>query len=368
MNRNGKVEFMRFVFSVIIILFHCHRTLDFEYWMIGDYGIAALDRGYFGVEFFFLVTGFLMARSIFAKLMRLSSGKDTPVDLGQQTFRYFLKKYMSIFPYHVISFTLLVIVRLFTREIWGRADDVLQFFFDSVPEFFFLQKFGFTYTNVDVIEWFISAMLIAILLLYPIAFRFYSMFTRVIAPLLSLWILGIMQYNYGTFSNQTRWLGFGYACVFRAIAEIALGMSLYEASRFIGRYFHSERTRNIFTALEIFGFLLASVYSLSCYTSRYETHVLLFLAISIMLTFTGQTRGNRLFDKPFVYWLGKMSMPIYLCQLIGLALVNKFIKTPPVSVRILLVLAITFAVAVVCEHYGKKLQDIMQEKFKLPMA
>ena len=87
-----------------------------------------------------------------------------------------------------------------------------------------------------------------------------------------------------------------------------------------------------------------------------------------MLTFTGQTRGNRLFDKPFVYRLGKMSMPIYLCQLIGLALVNKFIKTPPVSVRILLVLAITFAVAVVCEHYGKKLQDIMQEKFKLPMA
>ena len=152
MNKNGKVEFMRFVFSVIIILFHCHRTLDFEYWMIGDYGIAALDRGYFGVEFFFLITGFLMAKSIFAKRGRIASGVDAPVDLGSQSFRYFIRKYMSIFPYHVISFSVLIVVRMFTREIWGRIDDILQFFFDSIPEFFFLQKFGFTYTNVDVIE------------------------------------------------------------------------------------------------------------------------------------------------------------------------------------------------------------------------
>jgi peptidoglycan/LPS O-acetylase OafA/YrhL len=62
--KNGKIEIMRFIFSVIIILFHCHRSIGFHHLVIGQSRIPVLNRGYFGVEFFFVISGLLMAKSI----------------------------------------------------------------------------------------------------------------------------------------------------------------------------------------------------------------------------------------------------------------------------------------------------------------
>lgn len=359
--RNGKVELLRFVFSVVIILFHCHRTLGLGYWSYKGINLTCFGIGYFGVEFFFLISGFLMARHIFNKREAIEAGEIKDFDLGKDTGRYWLKKFMGIFPYHVFSFVLLMFVRVFTRELFDEVEGVIQFFFESIPEFFFLQKFGFTYTNVDVIEWYISAMLIAIMIIYPLAFRFYSMFSRVIAPVGSLWILGILMYNYGTFSDQDRWLGFGYACVFRAIAEISLGVSAFEFSRIISYIHHSDRARNVLTVCEAFGFLLAVGYSFSSYNKSYDVHVLIFMAISVALSFSGLTKGNELFSNKVIFFLGKMSLPIYLCQLIGMAIVNKFIVFPPVEVQALLVVLITFVVAFPCKYCGDKLKAYMIE-------
>lgn len=360
--KNGKVELLRFVFSIIIILFHCHRTLGLGYWSYNGMNLTCFGIGYFGVEFFFVISGFLMGRHIFKKREAIEAGTITDFDLGKDTGRYFIRKFMGIFPYHVFSFVLLMFVRVFTRELFEEAEDVVQFFFESVPEFFFLQKFGFTYTNVDVIEWYISAMLIAILVVYPLAFRFYSMFSRVIAPVGSLWVLGILMYNYGTFSDQDLWLGFGYACVFRAIAEISLGVCAFEFSRIISYNDHSEKARNLLTALEAFGFILAIGYSISSYNKTYDIHVLIFMAVSVALSFSGLTKGTEAFSKRWIFFLGRMSLPIYLCQLIGMAIVNKFILAPPTGVRSLLVVVITVIVAFPCQYCGDKLKVYMTEK------
>lgn len=351
--RNGKVELFRFIFCVIIILFHCMKTFGSVELStpLGD--VRLFVRGYFGVEFFFLVTGYLTAASIVKRRSELTPEQLRAFDLGKEAWRFFLKKYMAIFPYHAFAFGVLIFVRIFTREIWrGGCLKTAGFLFESIPEFFLLQRFGFSYTNIDVVEWYISAMLIALLFLYPIAFRFYSMYVHVVGPLSALWILGVIYYIHGTFSGQDVWTGFGYVCVFRAISEITLGMCMYETARSLGKMHFSPKRRMLLTGAEAFGFVLACGYALTGFDNRFEPHMLLFLSVSVALAFSGQTFGNESFQKGWIFFLGRCSLPLYLTQLIGIALVNKYIKEPPFAVRAAIAFGITAVMAAICKRVG----------------
>ncbi|MGN8773102.1 acyltransferase family protein [Candidatus Weimeria sp. HCP3S3_B5] len=362
-NKNGKIELLRFVFCLTIILFHCSRTFGFSHLSLGDFSVPVLRRGYYGVEFFFVVSGFLMGRSIHKRRKNLRLGLVKPVELGRTTIRYMLKKYISIFSYHVFPFIALMVLKVVVQDIYdGGAKDVMQYIFNAIPEFFFLQKFGFTNTNVDVIEWYISAMFIAMLLLYPVISKFYYLYTRAIGPLVSLWILGVLQYNFGTFADQDRWIGFGYVCVFRAIAELSLGASAFEFARTLSHRYFQRRDRIIFTVIEIAGFALTIFYSLSSYTSKYETHVLMFMTLSIVLAFSGQTIGREEFSNGFVMWLGKISMPMYLCQLLGINIVNGFLDFLPKAAMTLFALVFTFVIALVSMPIGRHIRQAIIDK------
>lgn len=325
--------------------------------------IPVLSRGYFGVEFFFIVSGFLMAKSIYKKRKLVNNGWDVEIDLGRRTIRFMLKKYLSVFCYHIIPFIMIVVLKVFTEDIYqSGAGGIIKFFIDSMPEFFFLQKFGFTFSNVDVIEWYISAMLIAMLALYPIVYRFYSMFTRVIGPFLSLYILGVLHYNYGTFADNTRWVGFGYACVFRAIAEISLGCSAYEFARILSEKHFTKRDRVFFTVMEIFGFSVSVMFALSSFSTDYEMHTVIVMTISIIFAFSGQTFGNEIFNKKWIYYLGRMSLEIYLCQLFGLNLVDNLMGGLPMGVKPVVTLAITFALAFALKPVGDRILSSLIDK------
>ncbi len=57
MKKNGKIELLRFVFALTVVIFH----LNVDWY---NHGLQLMYHGNMGVEFFFLVSGFLMARSI----------------------------------------------------------------------------------------------------------------------------------------------------------------------------------------------------------------------------------------------------------------------------------------------------------------
>lgn len=55
--RSGKIDFLKFVFSIVIVLIHAN-----DYILEGT-GIVILPTGYLAVEFFFVISSYMMAVS-----------------------------------------------------------------------------------------------------------------------------------------------------------------------------------------------------------------------------------------------------------------------------------------------------------------
>ena len=90
--RNGAIDFWKFVFCMIIAIYHGR-------YMGGSVPYALFkDGGYLAVEFFFLVSGFLMAKS--AKRAEETSR----LQLGTETAQFIWHKAKIILPYFIFAY------------------------------------------------------------------------------------------------------------------------------------------------------------------------------------------------------------------------------------------------------------------------
>ena len=69
MKRNGKIELLRFIFCMGVLFFHIDKyLLNAPVYNLGPIRLSFFHHGAMGVEFFFLVSGFFMARSVYRQL------------------------------------------------------------------------------------------------------------------------------------------------------------------------------------------------------------------------------------------------------------------------------------------------------------
>ena len=101
--RNGKIELLRFIFCIGVLLFHCEKYVLGEPSLEKGYHLSLFCHGSMGVEFFFLVSGFLMAKSISKKIRMQTELQET---LAKESLGFLKRKIASIFPMHVMIFIL----------------------------------------------------------------------------------------------------------------------------------------------------------------------------------------------------------------------------------------------------------------------
>lgn len=313
--RNGKIELLRFLFAVAIVLYHCQKHyLDVDK---SSFHMAFFSCGYIGVEFFFLVAGFLMAKSIYKRTVIQD------FDLGLETVQFTWRKIKAILPWHFTAFGIMFLAKVILDNYSLR--DTLSYFLKTIPNLFLFSKTGFNFGNLNRVEWYITCMIFAMLILYPLCRKYYSMFVHVIAPVGGMFLLGYLAQNFGTFTDSSRWNGLMFTCMIRAIAEIALGATAFEISRVIGEKKFTATERKLLTVGEVCGYLFIFAYVMSTMNRKYEIFAVLVLIISIALTFSGQVYGNALFNNKLCYFLGKASLPIYLSQVLPLDFVKEYL-------------------------------------------
>ena len=305
--RNGEVDFLRFVFAIQIVFYHFNS----------NYPRGFFVNGYIGVEFFFVVSGFLMAKHVEKK------GTEH-ADLGaiaDETWNYVINKVKSFYMYYVSVIILQVVVQniLIKHE---RLMSIAYSFLSSIPTFtlsFMALNRNDVYLYVGN-TWFLSALLISILILYPILLRNYKYATKIVFPMISLFVLGYQYATNVSISVSKNWAGHVYYGVLRALAEMSLGGSLCALSSLLTKKWkelntNRKRIQILATLLKVFCYLVVIAFSYGNVFGRtfrpgFNLHALLFCSAGILLSFSNI--GYCIPDCKTTRYLGKISLPIFI--------------------------------------------------------
>lgn len=205
--KNLVIDFWRLVFSIIIVLYH---TVYFKE-CCGYFPI--FRNGYIGVEFFCIVSGFLMVKS--------SYKVDPHAALaGKETIRFLLRKIRSILPYWIFASFLYLGIRLLGIESGYKA---MEDIFFSIWSFLFLQKSGLAPFALVNVGWYVSSMLMCMLILYPLCVRNRDIFIHVLSPAVSICIYSLFSLRYRHIAIGTDWYSFINSGTLRVCGGLCLG-------------------------------------------------------------------------------------------------------------------------------------------------
>ncbi|MBQ7875902.1 MAG: acyltransferase [Clostridia bacterium] len=291
---NFTIDIFKFVFAVIIVLNHANVFLP--------YPLAI--RGSLGVEFFFIVSGFLMARSVFTRERSLSVGEST---------RDFLKgKYLGIFPFFIVAIITSLAFCAIVNS-WSAATIMNKSLY-SIPELFWLQMFGFSGIHYPTgVAWYLSAMLIAMAFFYPLLLKFKKSVTYILAPIMVLFIYGTVWNRLGHLASPGQWLGFYYKGVLKGLAGIALGIICYDLALSLSKKVLTNWQRFALTIAEYTAWALAILLMFRLpKSSRLDFFLVALLFVAITICFSEQSYITQFLNRFNCPFFRKASVCIFL--------------------------------------------------------
>ena len=297
---SSELNIWKLLFAVLILLEHSELLYGGtqRYFMGGS----------IGVEFFFLTSGLLMARSAARRREEL---KGTWPNLSRETWTFLRRKISVIYPYVLLaflaSFAVLIIVDrpgFFTAVRNG---------IKGVTELLMINWSGLRTYSVNGPTWYLSAMLLSMAVIYPLILKYGKTFTRIVCPLIAVCLLGYRQMKYGQFRTPDAKDGLFFKGMIRGFAEISLGVFCYECQVRFLRHQFTVLSRTIFTLIS-YGTLIAVVLiSNSSRPYDMDPPTIVFLAFSVIIVSGNLSLFSKAFNRlPFSNWLGTFSMVLYL--------------------------------------------------------
>ncbi len=307
MEKNHEISVLKFIFAFFVLLGHTWMIAERPSWWPYVANIAP-----FAVEFFFIVSGYLMVSSWYRH--DISSDACN----GEKTARFITRKISGISLQYVIAFLFAFALNIIVPLFKNKPDNIYTYIFEhiirSIPEALCMIGTGLNTREVLGDVWYISAMLIALMVLYYLLCRYKKTFLYVIAPVVALLVLGYRYRvldGYGD-SNMTF---SGILCIgmIRAIGGLCLGSVAYTLSEKLRSYDFSLFGRIFITFSEVFGWLILLV-GLFCFKYSAGIHFPLFiiLVLLIAIVMSNQSYICKLFKSKHWDKLGAASLWVYL--------------------------------------------------------
>ena len=201
---------------------------------------------------------------------------------------------------------------------------IAYYFLCSIPTFS-MTFMGLNYSTMSLYvgnTWYLSIMMISIFILYPLLLRNYNYSVKILFPFLTVVILGYLYSTNGAITIRNgEWSGFAYYGVLRAIAETALGCSLFQLSKTIIErkplilYSTKITVKTLLTVFKLFCYSVVVIYGFGSFMGidfpfSFDLHALFFCSIGILFSFSNV--GFCIPDYSFTRYLGKISLPIFI--------------------------------------------------------
>ena len=387
---NVTIDFLRFLFSVIVVLHHSRYVL-------GDVNCYFLG-GSLAVEFFFFVSGYLLLvgadkagrKNVSGDLLSggvetkgvgagnlLPGGAETKGvgagteangiyagangigaetkgagtnGIGSETLHFILHKIRSFLPEFLIAwwigFVLIGVVRQYG------VLDYLKAFGNDFWELTLVKMSGLFTHGIDGAMWYLSAMLLGMALLYPLLRTKRDLMTHLVCPLLALFLYGYLCQAEGHPRDPIVWLGLCYKGLVRAIAGLCTGVVICMAVRKIKKLAPAGLTK-LGNALAIGTQLLCLIltirYMAEQEPSEYDYFYMFLLMLLVLISFSGfgleSVLGNSQQLHLLSAFLGKYSLSLYLGHLYFAQHVNELLPEELYSgkIRMTVYLAAAFA-------------------------
>lgn len=358
--RNNALDFLKFVFAILILLYHSVYVFQTDNVKIYPGG------GYIGVEFFFIVSGFLMAKSVFASAEK-QSGK---LLLGDEMFRFFKRKIKILYPYFLYAYVVSVIVQ---ATVYQMAGNVLwENLLASIWELLLLHRLVAQFYCWVGGSWYISAMIIGMFFIFPALRRYLKIYAEGIAPGIVFLYVSYFSHKYGYIHVTDNSNGWFYDCLIRAVGDLNLGIIAYIVSEKIRKISFTKLGRRAISVLAFLGYtcVICGTFFRSW---GYMDFVWLF-CIAACVAVTGSEAGNfcrflgEFSSKPF-YFLGTFSMALYMNHLVCQHIVNAFFSGWKVGKRVTLFCAMAFALTLSCilfvnftDKFGSRIKEAVRQK------
>lgn len=344
---NVTIDFLRFLFSVIVVLHHSRYVL-------GDDNCYFLG-GSLAVEFFFFVSGYLLLVGADKAGRKngagdlLSGGVDktgkteaagagTEANgiyagtngIGSETLHFILHKIRSFLPEFLIAwwigFVLIGVVRQYG------VLDYLKAFGNDFWELTLVKMSGLFTHGIDGAMWYLSAMLLGMAFLYPLLRTKRDLMTHLVCPLLALFLYGYLCQAEGHPRDPIVWLGLCYKGLVRAIAGLCTGVVICMAVRRIKKHAPAGLTKlgnALAIGIQLLCLILTIRYMAEQEPSEYDYFYIFLLMLLVLISFSGfgleSVLGNSHRLHRLSAFLGKYSLSLYLGHLYFAQHVNELL-------------------------------------------
>lgn len=282
--KNNSIEFFRFLFMLLLAIWH-FKLINF------------FHHGYLVVEFYFILSGFLLYQSFLRK------------NIG--TIQYTLKKIKRFYLEYLIAFLLIYLLNLYYMR-FSFSFLSIEYVFDNViriiPELLFLQDMGIFRGGFNYPLWYLSVLIVGGGLLYGMLNTIRQITINIILPVL---IIGVYTYLFSFdkfFLENWDIVGCFPLPLLRGIANISIGILVCHL--YSNNADSITRYKTLLNLISIPCFFLFILLMFS--VQSYDQYVLIFIPVMILACMIPDTWVNKVFSSSFWSKCGSITYEMYL--------------------------------------------------------
>ena len=301
--RVSAVEFWRFVFTVMVSLYH------FEIFFMKK---SLFPSGSGAVEFFFVLAGFTLAMSAERRHLSRGGAAASAKEAADRALTYVKDKLRAILPIVICWLLLHVLISPGLEEFKSKLD----FLMNAEWEVLLLvgTPMGFNSGLAPNIPmWFLTSLLIAGYVYTYLMERHFDRM-RFLAPLIGVLGITFFALKTTTVLDHNVAVGFMTAGTVKAFSELALGISLF----FLYARVREKKPKlwlmallelaELYVVYRLFSLIIGRPAGLENYKRT------LYIMALILFAFLRVTPLTKALDNPFSRLLGKITLAMYLCH------------------------------------------------------
>ena len=355
--RNNIIELGRFVYSLLVVGYHIQLSYDEE-----DKSVDPFECGALAVEYYFFLSGYFLARS----LEKLSL--DNKMSFIKKYYTFMKNKIKALLTVHFIAIiAILIIIACCDKK------NFVNKLLPGITSIFLVQMAVVYHGNFEkaliVPEWYLSSMIICMLIMVPIFLAFRKLMKGVFVVLILLGVLAIFAVIFILITNMK--LKPNMVFDMRAWGEMNVSMFSYYLSLYIEKQTYSNGINILLKIVEIVAYCIPVILGIIPISANNEpicmsiTGACAFVAIFITFSKKGNIIKSEKANYIFGY-LGSISLPIYIFHPVIIDLIDYVWIPCPKYAKYLIVffsaLALALLYRIIADFLNKKIEERKKRK------